>query len=204
MSEFAHIRFVKSAWQPRQFVPDLGVEVAFAGRSNAGKSTAINAITGRQALARTSKTPGQTQLINFFELNAETRLVDLPGYGYAKVPARMQNHWRGLMNRYFTSRTSLAGVFLIMDARRPLGEFDEQLLALMADRPIATHMLLTKADKLNRSDGKLALNRVLRAVGAFATAQLFSAPTRVGIETAREVLAAMLEGRWEPHGHADR
>ena len=129
MSTYSQAHFLSSAWQPRQFVADEGLEVAFAGRSNAGKSTAINAITGRNGLARTSKTPGQTQLVNFFELAPGQRLVDLPGYGYAKVPVKIQRHWRQLMTAYFERRASLAGVFLIMDARRPLLEFDQQMLA---------------------------------------------------------------------------
>ena len=109
MSQFPEAEFLLSAWQPNQFPPDTGAEVAFVGRSNSGKSSALNAITGRRDLARTSKTPGRTQLINFFALREGQRLADLPGYGYAKVPAEMQRHWRELMNRYVTNRESLAG-----------------------------------------------------------------------------------------------
>src|SRR5690349_2307259 len=107
---FPHAEFLTSAWQPGQFSADTGAEIAFAGRSNAGKSSAINAITGREGLARTSKTPGRTQLINFFSLEGRGRLVDLPGYGYAKVPPKMQQHWRTLMTDYFESRQSLQGI----------------------------------------------------------------------------------------------
>ena len=112
--------FLTSAYRPDQFVADKGAEVAFAGRSNVGKSSAINAITERKNLARTSKTPGRTQLINFFVLAPGRRLVDLPGYGYARVPKSLRHHWRDLMDAYFTSRRSLSGLMLIMDVRRPL------------------------------------------------------------------------------------
>ncbi|HSN70857.1 MAG TPA: ribosome biogenesis GTP-binding protein YihA/YsxC [Steroidobacteraceae bacterium] len=198
MSSYGQVRFVKSAWQPRQFVADEGAEIAFAGRSNAGKSSAINAITGRTGLARTSKTPGQTQLVNFFELGPERRLVDLPGYGYAKVPGRMQRHWRELMTAYFERRVSLVGVFLIMDARRPLLDFDRQMLEWVEARGLPVHLVVTKADKLSRSDANLALKRVRKATGVFASSQLFAAPARRGVDEARDVLESMFARQWCP------
>src|SRR5437868_744606 len=129
MPQFPESQFLLSAWEPRQFPADDGAEVAFVGRSNAGKSSALNAITGRRDLARTSKTPGRTQLINFFALKERQRLADLPGYGYAKVPAEMQRHWRELMGRYVETRASLVGLAIVMDARRPLTDFDWQMLS---------------------------------------------------------------------------
>src|SRR5688500_13006725 len=114
MAQFPQASFLLSAWQPHQFPPDAGAEVAFAGRSNAGKSSALNALVGRKDLARTSKTPGRTQLINFFALSSPWRLVDLPGYGYAKVPLQMQQHWRELLSGYVRSRASLAGVVIVV------------------------------------------------------------------------------------------
>jgi len=199
MSSYAQAEFLRSAWQPRQFVADEGIEVAFAGRSNAGKSTAINVITGRNSLARTSKTPGQTQLVNFFELAPGRRLVDLPGYGYAKVPVRMQQHWRALMNTYFERRRSLVGVFLIMDARRPLLDFDRQLLEWTQSRRLPVHLVITKADKLSRSDANVALQRVRQETSTYASSQLLAAPAKRGVDEAREVLSAMYQGHWQPH-----
>jgi GTP-binding protein len=196
MSTYGQAIFLKSAWQPAQFVADEGAEVAFAGRSNAGKSSAINAIVGRTSLARTSKTPGQTQLINFFALAEGHRLVDLPGYGYAKVPARMRRHWLQLMSRYFDTRVSLAGVFLVMDARRPLLEFDWQLLEWVKARALPAHLVVTKSDKLGRGEATRTLKRVREATAAFASSQLFSATTRVGVDEARATLEAMLGRRW--------
>ena len=128
MSAFPHACYLRGAHTPAQFVPDVGSEVVFAGRSNSGKSSAINAITQRRALARTSKTPGQTQLVNFFELEPQRRLVDLPGYGFAKVPRALQQHWKGLLEAYFEGRESLTGLVIVMDARRPLGPQDWQML----------------------------------------------------------------------------
>ncbi len=196
MSQFPEARFLLSAWQPRQFPADDGVEVAFVGRSNAGKSSALNAITGRRDLARTSKTPGRTQLINFFALQPGQRLADLPGYGYAKVPAEMQRHWRELMGRYVETRASLAGLVVVMDARRPLTDFDWQMLSWSREQSLATHLLLTKADKLNRGEAQSTLKKVLAETAGTATAQLFSAVTKVGVDEARGwVLAALAQQR---------
>jgi len=185
MPQFPEAQFLVSAWQPHQFPADEGREVAFVGRSNAGKSSALNAITGRRDLARTSKTPGRTQLINFFELKTGQRLADLPGYGYAKVPAEMQRHWRELLSSYVGSRGSLAGLIIVIDSRRGLTDFDRQMLEWVEERSITTHLLLTKADKLNRSESSKTLREVQAQSAGAATAQLFSAVTKTGVDEAR-------------------
>ena len=190
---FNQARFMTSAWQQADFVADTGLEVAVAGRSNAGKSSAINVITGQRRLARTAKTPGRTQLINFFELDGNHRLVDLPGYGYAKVPERMKRHWRQLMEDYFASRRSLAGLFIVMDIRRPLLDFDLQMLAWADAHGCPVHVLLTKADKLSRGAAGNTLLGVRRELGDAASVQLFSALKHQGEDEARAALAEMLD-----------
>jgi GTP-binding protein len=192
MPQFPEARFIGSAWQPRQFPADDGVEVAFAGRSNAGKSSALNAIAGRKDLARTSKTPGRTQLINFFALAGAQRLVDLPGYGFAKVPERIREHWQELLTRYVEARASLAGLVIVMDARHPLTDFDVQMLDWSRANGLATHILLTKADKLSRSESNAVLKQVRAGVEGVATVQLFSAVAKTGVEEARREVLAML------------
>ncbi len=192
MSQYPAARFLASAHNPSQFLPDSGREVAFAGRSNAGKSSAINTIVNRRQFAHTSKTPGRTQLVNFFELWEEARLVDLPGYGFARVSASMQRHWRGLMSAYFSGRRSLAGLFLIVDIRRRLTDFDWQMLDLAEGIDVPVHILLTKADKLKRGQAASELERVRKELDGAATAQLFSALKRAGAGEARERLARML------------
>lgn len=192
MSSFSQAEFVISANRPAQFPPDKGSEVAFAGRSNAGKSSALNAIAGRKSLARTSKTPGRTQLVNFFVLPDGDRLVDLPGYGYARVPEAVRRHWRHLMEAYFNQRRSLAGLILVMDARRPLTEFDRQMLAWSEGVGCLTHILLTKADKLSRGKASAMLHEVRSAVDSETSVQLFSATKKSGVEQAREALVALL------------
>jgi GTP-binding protein len=199
MPQFPQVQFLLSAWQPHQFPADQGTEVAFAGRSNAGKSSALNAITGRRDLARTSKTPGRTQLINFFELATGHRLADLPGYGYAKVPEEMKRHWRQLMSRYVEMRQSLVGLLLIMDARHPLTEFDWQMLEWTRANGLDSHLLLTKADKLNRGEATQALRSVRARVAPEVTVQLFSAPEKTGVDEARgRVLQMLASGRRTP------
>jgi len=192
MSQFPHITFLTSAWQPHQFPPDEGAEVAFAGRSNAGKSSALNAIVGRKDIARTSKTPGRTQLINFFSLAPGQRLADLPGYGYAKVPEQMKHHWRELLTRYVEIRAALTGLVIVMDARRPLTDFDQQMLAWTQANGLTTHLLLTKADKLSRSEAALTIRKVRAAVDPSTTAQLFSAVDKTGVDEARKAVLKML------------
>ena len=192
MSSFNQAEFVISANRPAQFPPDKGSEVAFAGRSNVGKSSALNAIAGRKNLARTSKTPGRTQLVNFFVLPDGDRLVDLPGYGYARVPEAVRRHWRHLMEAYFNQRRSLAGLILVMDARRPLTEFDRQMLAWSEGVGCLTHILLTKADKLSRGKASAMLQEVRAAVDTETSVQLFSATRKSGVEQPREALTALL------------
>lgn len=192
MSQFPNITFLLSAWQPHQFPTDQGSEVAFAGRSNAGKSSALNAIVGRKDIARTSKTPGRTQLINFFALDDTRRLADLPGYGYAKVPEQMRKHWRELLTRYVEARESLAGLVIVMDARRPLTDFDQQMLGWTQANGLRTHLLLTKADKLSRGEAGMTLRKVRGAVGADVSAQLFSAVDKTGVDDARRAVLTMM------------
>ncbi len=192
MSQFPDARFILSANAPRQFVPDTGAEVAVAGRSNAGKSSAINVIVNRRQFARTSKTPGRTQLVNFFELADNERLVDLPGYGYAKVAEAVRRHWGELLEQYFESRQSLRGLLLVVDIRRQLRDFDRQMLAFAGSVDLPVHILLTKSDKLKRGQAATALLQVKKALGDSATVQLFSALNKSGAEQAREVLAQFL------------
>ena len=192
MSQYPEASFIKSANAPGQFVPDEGAEVAFAGRSNAGKSSAINVIVNRRQFARTSKTPGRTQLVNFFSLRDDARLVDLPGYGFAKVASGMREHWADLMAEYFEIRASLKGMFLIVDIRRQLTEFDHEMLAFADSVGLPVHVLLTKSDKLKRGQAANALLKVRRDLGEIATVQQFSALNRQGEDEARARLDAFL------------
>jgi len=203
VSRFPAAHFLVSAAAPEQFPADFGAEVAFVGRSNAGKSSAINAITHRQGLARTSKTPGRTRLLNFFELAPGERLVDLPGYGYASVPEPERRAWRPLIEA-LRERASLRGLFMIVDARRGVTAGDEGLLEWAGPgQPV--HVLLSKADKLGRGEA-LKVERAARAaLGARASAQLFSAVKGSGVEHAGDVLEAWLRGGREiknPGGRA--
>ncbi len=165
---------------------DVGVEVAFAGRSNAGKSSVINALTGRAALARVSKTPGRTQQINFFVLDDQQhRLVDLPGYGYANVPVAVKRQWGRLVEGYLSARDSLRGVVLLMDARRPFTAADSQLFEWCVHAGLATHVLLNKSDKLSRGAGARVLadaRKRLAPLGDEHRVQLFSASRKTGID----------------------
>lgn len=172
---------------------DHGVEIAFAGRSNAGKSSAINALTQQRALARTSKTPGRTQLINFFTLqnDEQQRLVDLPGYGYAKVPEAMKKEWQAHLADYLRRRRSLAGLVLLMDVRHPLSDFDIQLLEMADDRELPVHILLTKADKLKQGPAKASLQQVKKRLAEWedlVSVQLFSSLKRQGLDQAYGVM----------------
>lgn len=190
MAAFPNARFLISAAAPGQFPADHGAEVAFAGRSNAGKSSAINAIVGRQGLARTSKTPGRTRLINFFEVSPLARIVDLPGYGYASAPEAERRTWPRLLEA-LRERAALRGLFVIVDARRGVGEGDEVLLE-WASPGKRVHVLLSKADKLSRNEGRQALASAAQALAGRATVQLFSAHARAGLEEAQGVLRAWL------------
>ncbi len=192
MSQFPAAKFILSAASAAQFPPDRGTEVAVAGRSNAGKSSAINAIVNRRQFARTSKTPGRTQLVNFFELREAKRLVDLPGYGFARVAKSLRQNWADLLHAYFEERRSLAGLILVVDARRRLTDFDHQMLELARSRRVPVHVLLTKADKLKKAQASRALEEVRRQLGNGASAQLFSALRKQGVDEAREVLLCFL------------
>lgn len=192
MSQYPEAHFIKSANRPDQFVPDTGAEVAVAGRSNAGKSSAINVIVNRRQFARTSKTPGRTQLVNFFDLREGARLVDLPGYGFAFVSDAKRRHWGDLLTEYFRTRESLHGLMLIVDIRRQLTDYDRQMMALGALVELPVHILLTKSDKLKRGQAATARLTVLREVGESATVQLFSALNRQGEDEARGVLEKFL------------
>ncbi len=191
MSGFHDVRFLLSAAAPAQFPQDVGAEVAFAGRSNAGKSSAINAITGRRRLARTSKTPGRTRLLNFFELAPSKRLIDLPGYGYASAPQAERRAWLPLIEA-LRARASLKGLFVIVDSRRGLTAADEALLAWAAPGQ-RVHVLLSKADKLSRGEAGAALRAAAATLAGRATTQLFSALQGTGVEEAQDTLAAWLE-----------
>jgi GTP-binding protein len=192
MSQYPNAKFITSANQVGQFLPDSDSEVAFAGRSNSGKSSAINVIVNRRQFARTSKTPGRTQLVNFFELRDQARLVDLPGYGYARVSGAVRDHWGRLLTTYIEDRSSLKGLFLITDIRRGLADFDRQLLELAESVNLPVHVLLTKADKLKRGKSATALLAASKELGDRATAQLFSALNRQGLDEARESLENFL------------
>ncbi len=193
MAYYPDVSYLTGAWSATQFPADTGVEIAFAGRSNSGKSSAINAITGRTALARTSKTPGRTQLINFFSLGEGKRLVDLPGYGFAKVPPAMQQHWHELMAAYFENRQSLRGLIILMDSRHPMKDTDLQMLAWAQERQLRCHVLLSKADKLSQSEAAGSLNEVRAQLGDAATVQLFSALKLRGLDESRRVVDGCLK-----------
>jgi GTP-binding protein len=192
MSQYPDAQFILSANSPDQFLPDDGREVAVAGRSNAGKSSAINVIVNRRQFARTSKTPGRTQLVNFFRLREECRLVDLPGYGYAKVSDAKRRHWGELVQSYFEGRESLCGLLLIVDVRRVLTDYDRQMLQFAGSVDLRVHVLLTKADKLKRGKAANAFLSVRKELAESASVQLFSAHNRLGVEEARDVLADFL------------
>lgn len=192
MNPFYHrAQFLTSAAKLNQTPADEGFEVAFAGRSNAGKSSAINVLCQQKSLARTSKTPGRTQLLNFFALDDDRRLVDLPGYGYAKVSERIKNQWQAELAAYLESRKALKGVILLMDVRHPLKEYDLQMLNWAAEIHLPIHVLLTKADKFKRGAASKSLMEVkkhLKEMDGIFTVQLFSALKRQGIDQAHQQL----------------
>jgi GTP-binding protein len=192
VSRFSTARFVLSAASPAQFPLDRGVEIAFAGRSNAGKSSALNAVLGRRGLARSGKTPGQTRFVNFFEVGPEQRVVDLPGYGYARVPERERAHWATLIEG-LRERSSLRGLFLIVDARRGVGAADLELIAWADPDVRAIHVLLSKADKLTRSEAAAVLQDAQRELAGRASVQLFSAVSGTGLREAQQVFVDWLE-----------
>ena len=188
---YHHVSFIKSAPDISNAPEDKGIEIAFAGRSNAGKSSAINALTKQKALARISKTPGRTQLLNFFNVDEKCRFVDLPGYGYAKVPPAIKKQWYRMMEDYLSKRQTLLGIVLVMDIRHPLTEFDWQMIewGKYNHRPI--HILLTKADKLKFGAAKntlLGVQKELQEASLHLTVQLFSALKKTGIDQIHSVL----------------
>lgn len=191
MSVFQHTTFYTTVNQLHQLPPPDGVEIAFAGRSNAGKSSAINSLANRGRLAFVSKTPGRTQNINFFQLGSGRFLVDLPGYGYAKVPAAIRQHWEHLLSTYLQTRKSLHGMVLIMDVRHPLTPLDRQMLDWFASTGKPVHILLTKSDKLSRQQTRDILKNVLLLLCETypqCSVQLFSSVTGEGVEEATALL----------------
>ncbi|MDO5505386.1 MAG: ribosome biogenesis GTP-binding protein YihA/YsxC [Pseudoxanthomonas suwonensis] len=196
---FARAGYLLAAHVPQQLPADGGAEVAFAGRSNAGKSSALNAICQQKALARVSKTPGRTQQLVYFELppHADKYLVDLPGYGYAKVPKPMQAHWQAFISEYFETRLALRGLVVVMDIRHPLKDYDRQMLGYAVQRGIPAHALLTKADKLSRGAAGNTMQAVRmelsRQYGDGVGVQVFSAQAPTGVDQARQVIAHWLD-----------
>jgi GTP-binding protein len=189
MRPFSEAQFLASSANPADLPPPGPPEIAFAGRSNVGKSSALNTLAGRKRLAFTSKTPGRTQTINFFELAETVRLVDLPGYGYAKVPQALRAQWQSLVGSYVTSRDTLVGVVLVMDARHPLTTLDLQLIQFLGD--VRLLALLSKADKLTRAEQAAVLKSVKASLQA--EVRLFSSLTRQGVDECRDLLEAWLD-----------
>lgn len=201
MPLFRNAQFEISIAKPSGLPPPSGPEIAFAGRSNAGKSSAINTLAGHVRLAYVSKTPGRTQLINFFRLNSGALLVDLPGYGYAAVPEKIRRQWQGLIETYLKKRESLIGLVLIMDSRHPLTPLDRQMIDWYAHSGRPIHVLLTKSDKLSRGAAAATLQEVrsqLRSLGPQVTVQLFSSLKKTGVEEVERVVAAWLSGELAP------
>ncbi|GAB2622612.1 ribosome biogenesis GTP-binding protein YihA/YsxC [Novilysobacter erysipheiresistens] len=195
----ARAQYMLAAHNPQQLPPDGGFEVAFAGRSNAGKSSALNAICQQNALARVSKTPGRTQQLVFFDIPPTTDrfLVDLPGYGYAKVPKDLQAHWQAFIDKYFATREALKGLVVVMDIRHPLKDYDRQMLGYAVSRGLPAHAILTKADKLGRGaqgNALLAVRKLMQAeYGDAVSVQLFSGESKQGVDEARAVIGGWLQ-----------
>ena len=191
VNQYRQAQYTISATQLSELPEDNGIEIAFAGRSNAGKSSAINTITEQKSLARISKTPGRTQMINFFNIDDNKSLVDLPGYGYAKVPEKMKIRWKQTLGKYLETRKSLVGLMLMMDCRHPLKEFDLQMIHWANKAELAVHILLTKSDKLKKGAAKTTLLQVeseLKKQKLTASTQLFSSHNQQGKQQAIEQL----------------
>jgi len=189
-------KFMLSASKVSEAPEDQGKEIAFAGRSNAGKSSALNTLTRQNALARISKTPGRTQLLNFFEIDEQRKFVDLPGYGYAKVPLAVKKQWHKMMESYLHQRTALCGIILVSDVRHPLTDFDMQMIEWCEYTKLPLHMLLTKSDKLNYGAAKNTLLKVQRELqdrDVEISLQLFSSLKKTGIDEIHEVLDQWFE-----------
>ena len=187
-----NVQFLKSAAKPHEFPPDIGCEVAVVGRSNSGKSSAINAILGRRGLARVSKTPGRTQLINFFDLGDDRRFVDLPGYGFAKVSVGVREHWRGLISAYFETRSSLTGLIITVDIRRGLLTLDESMISWASELEIPLLILASKSDKLAHGAARSRQLAIEKAVPDGTRVVLFSAPKKHGVSEARQHIESWL------------
>ena len=195
MSLFTNAAFTISAAKLNDLPPPSGAEIAFAGRSNSGKSSAINTLAGRTRLAFVSKTPGRTQLINFFRLGNGAFLVDLPGYGYADVPEEIRRQWHGVLAAYLSRRTSICGLVLIMDARRPLTELDRQMLEWFGPTGKPIHILLTKSDKLTRAEAAKILQATRNELAPWAdqvSVQLFSSLKKTGVDEAERIIGSWL------------
>lgn len=196
MQPFPPITFLLSVAALKQLPKDTGKEIAFAGRSNAGKSSAINLITGNKKLARTSKTPGCTQLINFFRIDEQRHLVDLPGYGYAKVAEHIKERWQNTLAQYLETRRALCGLILVMDIRHPLKEFDKKMLHWSVSQQLPVHILLSKTDKISRNTAQKTLQQVQLALTHLPnkiSVQLFSAHSGLGLEQIRKHLLTWLD-----------
>ena len=197
MSQFPKVRFLLSAASEEQFPADVGTEVAFAGRSNSGKSSAINTILVRNGLARASKTPGRTRLLNFFEIEEGRRILDLPGYGYAEASPVEKKQWIALIQK-LPKRACITGLFLIVDIRRGIKDQDVQLLDWADASGWRIHVLLTKADKLNQRDRAAVLKETEELLGEGVTAQVFSATDKIGVQAAQKRLMELLAGASSP------
>lgn len=204
---FHSTQFVISAADIRQLPADEGVEIAFAGRSNAGKSSALNTLTQQKNLARTSKTPGRTQLINVFEVAPGQRLIDLPGYGFAKVPLAVKEKWQRALSEYLQKRQSLRGIVVLMDIRHPFRDLDQELLAWATDCGLQVLVLLTKADKLKPGQRKTTLLQAREAVMVFGSevqVEVFSSLTKLGLDRLEQIISGWLQpaATAEPSEHA--
>jgi len=189
-------QYLLSAHNARQLPDDGGYEVAFAGRSNAGKSSALNALTRQNSLARVSKTPGRTQQLVYFQVQPERYLVDLPGYGYAKVPQDLQAHWQAFIDKYFRTREALRGLVVVMDIRHPLKDYDKQMLGYAVERGLPAHALLTKADKLGRGQQGQSLQKVRKELQSLwadsVSVQVYSSESRQGVDELRGIVGDWL------------
>lgn len=192
---FRQAEYILAAHHLEQLPPDEGIEVAIAGRSNAGKSSAINILCDQKSLARTSKTPGRTQQIVIFRLDDQRRIADLPGYGFAKVPLELKAHWQDVLQRYFETRRCLRGVILVMDIRHPMKPYDQMMLNWCIAAGLPCHVLMTKADKLKRGPAQAALLKLRKSLPENSSAQVFSSKSKEGLEEWIE----LMKGWYDKH-----